>query len=191
MNLSQFLLCLMVATVMTGLITQAIKMLMEEWGKEYRANTLAGIVAIFTGAAIGAMYVVILGVPLDSRLWVCLIALVLLSWLCAMVGYDKVLQAIEQFKHYGAGAGIAQGGGSSLQGSVPETESRGDDSGGGSDEDELPGVTGEPDPEPTPEPAPEPEPDSEPKQEPGPGPVTEQDQEAESETATETETEQE
>ena len=35
---------------------------------------------------------------LNSKMAVMLIALVLLSWLCAMVGYDKVMQAVTQMK---------------------------------------------------------------------------------------------
>ena len=35
---------------------------------------------------------------LTDKMAVMLIALVLLSWLCAMVGYDKVMQAITQVK---------------------------------------------------------------------------------------------
>ena len=35
---------------------------------------------------------------LNAKMAVILIALVLLSWLCAMVGYDKVMQAISQIK---------------------------------------------------------------------------------------------
>lgn len=97
-NFEVFLMGLLATSVLTGLVTEAIKKIMDEHNKTYRANTLAGLVSVVLSAAIGAGYVVMTGVSLNSQLMVCLIALVLMSWLCAMVGYDKVIQAISQFK---------------------------------------------------------------------------------------------
>lgn len=97
-NFEVFLMGLLATSVLTGLVTEAIKKVMDEHNKTYRSNTLAGLVSVVLSAAIGAGYVVMAGVSLNSQLMVCLIALVLMSWLCAMVGYDKVIQAISQFK---------------------------------------------------------------------------------------------
>ena len=43
-------------------------------------------------------YMILTETLMNEKMAVILIALVLLSWLCAMVGYDKVIQAISQFK---------------------------------------------------------------------------------------------
>ena len=43
-------------------------------------------------------YVILTEAAFNAKLAVYLIALMLLSWLAAMVGYDKVIQAISQFK---------------------------------------------------------------------------------------------
>lgn len=61
-------------------------------------NALAGYVAIGLSIAVGIAYIILVGAALNAQTAVYLIALILLSWLCAMVGYDKVMQAIAQFK---------------------------------------------------------------------------------------------
>lgn len=96
-----FMLGLLITSVFTGLVTEAIKKIMDEHNKIYRANTLAGLVAFVLSATIGAGYIVMHGVDFTSQVVVCLIAQAFMSWLCAMVGYDKVIQAISQFKTNG------------------------------------------------------------------------------------------
>lgn len=98
MTMEFFLLLLMIVSVMTGLCTEAIKKLFDEAKVKYSSNVLAGIVAAVLACAIGCCYVVMAGAALNAKLAVILLALVLLSWLSAMVGYDKVIQAINQFR---------------------------------------------------------------------------------------------
>ena len=93
-----FMLGLLIASVLTGLVTEAVKKILTEYNVTYRANTLAGLVAFILSAAIGTGYVVLTGAAFTSQIAVCLIAQIFMSWLCAMVGYDKVIQAISQFK---------------------------------------------------------------------------------------------
>lgn len=97
-SLETFLLLLMVVSVLTGLCTEAIKKMMKELGKTYKSNILAGAVASVLSVIIGTGYIVLMEVQFNDKMAVILIALVLLSWLSAMVGYDKVLQAITQIK---------------------------------------------------------------------------------------------
>ncbi len=59
---------------------------------------LAGIVAIVLSVAVGGGYAVYTDVVWDGKMVVCLIALVFLSWLCALVGYDKVVQTLAQIR---------------------------------------------------------------------------------------------
>ena len=96
-NFEIFLLGLLITSTISGLATEAVKKILSERDVNYRANTLAGIVALIVAVLIGAGYVVITGITFTSQVIVCLIALVLMGWLCAMVGYDKVIQAIGQF----------------------------------------------------------------------------------------------
>lgn len=98
MSLEVFLLGLLIVSTLTGLFREAIKKWLDERGTKYYSNALAGYVAIGLSIAVGIAYIILVGAVLNAQTAVYLIALILLSWLCAMVGYDKVMQAIAQFK---------------------------------------------------------------------------------------------
>lgn len=97
-NFQMFLLGLLISSTITSLATEAVKKVLIEKNKTYHANILAGIVALIVSALIGVGYVLLIAIPFTTQVIVTIVALVLLSWLCAMVGYDKVIQAIGQFK---------------------------------------------------------------------------------------------
>lgn len=98
MSLEIFLALLMIVSVITGLVTEGIKKLLDEYGKAYKSNMLAGTVASVLSVFVGAGYVILMDARLNAKMAVILIALMMLSWLSSMVGYDKVVQAIAQFK---------------------------------------------------------------------------------------------
>ena len=97
-SLHVFMLGVLITSTMTGLATEAIKKILSEYNKSYYANTLAGIVSVILSVAIGVGYMTLSNVSFTSQSIIYLVALVFISWLCAMVGYDKVVQAISQFK---------------------------------------------------------------------------------------------
>ena len=100
-SLEVFLLGLLFTSTLTSLVTEAVKKIMVEHGVTYRANTMVGIVALLLSVGIGSGYILLTGMTFTSQVIVCLVAQVFMSWLCAMVGYDKVIQAISQFKTNG------------------------------------------------------------------------------------------
>ena len=97
-TLEVFMLGVLIASTLTGLATEAIKIIFTEYGKKYYANSLAGIVSLVVSLAVGAGYVLMRGIGFTTQVIVYMVALVFISWLCAMVGYDKVVQTISQFK---------------------------------------------------------------------------------------------
>ena len=100
MTLSMFLMLLLMVSTFTGLVTEAVKKWMRERGRRYHANTLAGYVAAVLAVAASVAYIILAEANVDVQMAVYFVALVFLSWLAAMVGYDKVIQAISQFKAY-------------------------------------------------------------------------------------------
>lgn len=98
MSLSVFLMLLLIVSTFTGLVTEAVKKCLQERGKTYYANALAGYIAVGLSIAVGAAYVILTGAAVNAQMAVYLIALLFLSWLAAMVGYDKVIQTIAQIK---------------------------------------------------------------------------------------------
>ena len=97
-SLHVFMLGVLITSTLTSLATEAVKKLLAEHSKNYHANTLAGIVSVILSVAIGIGYMMLSSISFTSQTIVYLVALVFISWLCAMVGYDKVIQAISQFK---------------------------------------------------------------------------------------------
>lgn len=87
-----------VVSIFTGLVTEGIKKLLEESKKTYKANFLAGGVAVALSLLVGVGYIILMEAQINSKMAVYLIALILLSWLSAMVGYDKVIQSLGQIK---------------------------------------------------------------------------------------------
>lgn len=100
MKIEIILLGLLICSTMTSLVTEAVKVLLKERNKPYRANALAAIISVIVAAAISAGYLILTKTAITGSVAVCVIALIVLSWLCAMVGYDKVVQAISQLRAY-------------------------------------------------------------------------------------------
>ena len=103
MTFDIFLMGLLIISTLTGLVTEAVKEWLQDHGRGYRANALAGYVAIVLSVAVGTAYIILFGAKINAQMAVYLIALIFLSWLSAMLGYDKVLQTIMQLKTKGKG----------------------------------------------------------------------------------------
>ena len=91
-----FLGAVFAVSTFTGLTVQAIKKLLGEFKKKIGTNLLASIVAIVLSAALAAGFAIVKDVTVDAVYIVYGLALAFVSWLCAMLGYDKVKQALEQ-----------------------------------------------------------------------------------------------
>lgn len=98
MEYETMLMLLLIVSILTGLVTEAIKNTLDESCKVYQANILAGITAMVLSVALGVGYAVLTATAINAKYAVWLIALVFLSWLSAMVGYDKVKQTITQIR---------------------------------------------------------------------------------------------
>lgn len=57
---------------------------------------VAGIVAVVFSVLVDIGYTVVNNMAFDAVWVVYLISLIILSWLCAMLGYDKVIQTLAQ-----------------------------------------------------------------------------------------------
>lgn len=97
MTVSLFLILLSVFSLIVGLITQALKKLLDEIGKTYSSNILACSVAAVVGIGGTAVYYVLAAIPFNSVNIICMLLMGVASAVGAMVGYDKVMQTIKQF----------------------------------------------------------------------------------------------
>ena len=99
MNMEIFLMLLMVTSIFTGLFTEAVKMCLDYFKVKLPNNLLAGVVSVILSVLVSVAYMLLAEIAYTDKMMVYLIALVLLSWLSAMVGYDKVVQALMQLKN--------------------------------------------------------------------------------------------
>lgn len=98
-NLETFLLGLLITSTFTSLVTEGVKKILSEHNVAYYANSLVAIVSVVLSVLIAVGYMILSGIAFTSNVVIVIISLVILSWLCAMVGYDKVIQAICQIKN--------------------------------------------------------------------------------------------
>lgn len=94
--MSDFLMLLVLCSAMTTLATEAVKNQVGD-GAKIPNNILAGIMSVVVQAIICTGYIILNNTVLTIQVWVYIIGLILLSWLCAMTSYDKVIQTIKQF----------------------------------------------------------------------------------------------
>ncbi len=98
MGMDILLALMAVSAAFTGLATEAIKRMVGE-EKITAPNILAAIVSVIVAGGVSAWYIVMHDVAMDVKVWTQIVALIVLSWLCAMNGFDKVKQTIDQLMH--------------------------------------------------------------------------------------------
>ena len=99
MTMNVFLTLLLAVSILTGLVVEALKKFFDKKlgdEKTYSSNMLAGITAIVLSIIVGVFYCILANVAFSANIIIYLIALMLLSWLSSMVGYDKVIQSLTQ-----------------------------------------------------------------------------------------------
>lgn len=82
-----------ILTIVSGLITQALK---QAFKNTIATNILALIDAIFTGVGGSVTAYVLMSIPFTGTNILCIGLLTLGVWLGSMIGFDKIKQAIDQ-----------------------------------------------------------------------------------------------
>ena len=98
MTITTFLVLLAGFVAVTSVITEGIKKFLDGQGVTYASNIIVLIVALIVGCGGTAIYYVNYQIPFNALNSVYLALMGVGNWLSAMVGYDKVKQAIEQIK---------------------------------------------------------------------------------------------
>lgn len=95
MQVNLFLLLLSFFSVLSGLITEGIKNLIND-NKNLSYNIIALIVSLIVGGVGCVIYYQLSGIPYTVNNIIYIVLMGLASGLCSMVGYDKLKQTIEQ-----------------------------------------------------------------------------------------------
>ena len=99
MTLTLFMALLVILAVCVSLITEAVKKFLDDAGIKYSANIVVLIVAVIVGAGGTALMYLFMGIAFTPPNIVGMVLMAVAVWVGAMVGYDKVIQMIEQLKN--------------------------------------------------------------------------------------------
>lgn len=96
MDITLFITVLAVAAAVTTLLTEAIKKVYLNMGKSCSPNVIALVNAIVVGCGGTAVVYMLMGIEWTINNVICLILMAFAVWLSSMLGFDKVIQTINQ-----------------------------------------------------------------------------------------------
>ena len=96
MTVTVFLVLLTAFATVTALVTEAVKKFLDGLGVRYASNIVVLAIALVVGCGGTAVYYVNFQVPFTALNSVYLALMGIANWIGAMVGYDKVKQAVTQ-----------------------------------------------------------------------------------------------
>lgn len=98
MTISTFLMLLTAFSIITSLFTEAIKKLLDSLEVSYASNMVVLMTALLVGGIGMNSFYMMTGIEFTTTNCICIFLMAVANWLVAMVGYDKVKQAILQLK---------------------------------------------------------------------------------------------
>ena len=98
MTIELFIILATIGAACAALLTQAIKKAYENAGKKYSANAIAAINAAENGVGGTAAAYSLLDIPFGTKNVICIVLMAVVIWIGAMIGYDKVIQLLQQIK---------------------------------------------------------------------------------------------
>lgn len=96
MTVTLFITIISVAALVTSLLTEAIKKFYTNAEKDYSANVIALVNAIIVGCGGTAVVYMLTGIPWTVNNIICMVLMGVAVWIGSMIGYDKVIQTIQQ-----------------------------------------------------------------------------------------------
>lgn len=97
-----FIAILTVGSLLNALLTQAIKRFYYNAGKSPSPNAISAINAFICGGGLTITVYLISGIPFNALSILSIVWIIILSWIGAMIGYDKVIQTIKQLNNTAA-----------------------------------------------------------------------------------------
>lgn len=98
MTITLFMALIVVLSIAVSLLTEAVKKFFEGTKVTYSSNVVVLILSIVVGIVGTAIAYVSLGITFTPPNILCMLLMAVAIWVGSMVGYDKVIQMVEQFK---------------------------------------------------------------------------------------------
>jgi hypothetical protein len=99
MTITIFIVMLTIGSSVSSLLVQALKKHAENRGKTCSPNLIALICTVVIGVAGTSIMYVLADVPWNLKNIMCMLLMVLCTWIGSMIGYDKVIQTIVQINN--------------------------------------------------------------------------------------------
>lgn len=99
MTITLFMALIVVLAIAVSLLTEAVKKFFEGTKVTYSSNVVVLIISIIVGIGGTAMAYISLGISFTPPNIVCMVLMAVAVWVGSMLGYDKVLQMVEQIKN--------------------------------------------------------------------------------------------
>jgi len=89
---------LLIVSVVTNLTVEGIKKLLDGTTVKYSSNVLAAVSSVIISCAVCVIYLIMNDIVFSLKVGVEIVILMYLGFLTSTVGYDKVVQMIEQIQ---------------------------------------------------------------------------------------------
>ena len=96
MSITLFITILTIGGMVTALLTEAIKKMYANMKKEYSPNIIALVNAIVVGCGGTAVVYMLGGIEWTVNNIICLVLMTAAVWIASMLGFDKVIQTVNQ-----------------------------------------------------------------------------------------------
>ena len=96
MSITLFITILTIGGMVTALLTEAIKKMYANMKKDYSANIIALVNAVVVGCGGTAVVYMLMNIPWTVNNIICMVLMTVAVWIASMLGFDKVLQTVNQ-----------------------------------------------------------------------------------------------
>ena len=96
MTVNLFIILITLGAAISSLLTEAIKTAFSNAGKDCSPNMIALINSAIVGGIGTALSYVLIGIPFTMNNIICIPLMMLCIWIGSMVGYDKIIQLVNQ-----------------------------------------------------------------------------------------------
>lgn len=98
MTAETFLILLTAFSTVTSLAAEAVKKLLDKMELTYASNVIVLVVSSLVGGLGTIGYYILNNTEVTAANVACVVIMMIANWIGSMVGYDKVKQALTQFK---------------------------------------------------------------------------------------------
>lgn len=98
MTFELFFILLTILSIVTPFITNGVKKFLDSLKVKYASNIVVLIVSIVVGSCGTIVFYLWNDIGFTTLNIICIFLMIVANWIGSMLGYDKVMQAIEQIR---------------------------------------------------------------------------------------------